>query len=338
MNTYKQYKLFVNRVKDSYIYKLLSKITSFICTILLIFILVLGAMMFYFNMKTKSYSEQGLNYTPPFGLYTIISGSMQPSINVYDVVVSAQVEDLNEVKVGDVITFISTWEVNYGATVTHRVISISKTETGEFQFATKGDYNKTPDGTYVTQDNLIGRVVMRIPELGRLQFFLATKTGWFIVIFIPAMFIVVMDIIKIFKLYVLKNRINDVKDSNEVEKIYFEGELLDSRDLLDDNLNRTARLDILDNNEEKEVMVRLKDAPLEVSFVKIKSNVNKDDQEPVIKRKPLIMRSVVEDIVVDNPKGISIEVETPEEEKKELSTNEDNKKPEKKILVKRKKL
>ena len=213
---FRRIKIFANKVETSYIYKLVSKILSFLGTILLIFLVVIGSLMFYFNSKAKAYQRQGVNYVPPFGLYTIISGSMEPSIHVYDVVVSVSEKDLSKVKVGDIITFISTWDVNYGKTITHRVVSVSKNTQGEYNFTTKGDNNEAPDGATVSQANFVGKVVMRIPQLGRLQFLLATKMGWFSIVFIPALGVIIYDVFKILKLVVLKKEINNVSDVGNI--------------------------------------------------------------------------------------------------------------------------
>lgn len=202
--------------KQSYLYKLVSKFLSTICSIILVILLIIGGLMFYFNMKIKSYESRGMEFTAPFGLYTIISGSMEPNVDIYDVVIAVE-HDIDKIKIGDIITFISTWDLNYGVTVTHRVVGISKTTTGEILLTTKGDNNQQPDGAKVTQSNLVGKVVGRLPQLGRLQFFLATKMGWFLIVFIPAMIIIIVDVMKIFKLYVLKNKIDNVKTPKEAK-------------------------------------------------------------------------------------------------------------------------
>ena len=200
-----------NKIRYSYAMRFIKKIFSICCTIILIFLVIIGALMFFFNMKSKQYERKGEKYTPPFGLYTIISGSMEPKIKVYDVVVATDVNDLSTIKVGDIITFISTWDLSLGKTVTHRVVSISKTLTGEYQFTTKGDANDSVDGAIVTQENLIGKVTMRIPQLGRIQFLLATKAGWLIVVFIPAMVIILLDVMRIVKLHLLREKLNNIK-------------------------------------------------------------------------------------------------------------------------------
>lgn len=194
--------------------------------------------MFYFNTKTKAYKQKGIEYTPPFGLYTIISGSMEPNVEVYDVVIAADY-DISKIKVGDIITFASNWDINFGVTVTHRVVGISKNEKGEYQLTTKGDNNGSKDGGTVTQTNLIGKVVGRIPQLGRLQFFLAKKMGWFMIVFVPALAVIVFDMIKIFKLYVLKNQIDNVKTPKEAEKEKTIEELRNKNKVLEKPQNKT---------------------------------------------------------------------------------------------------
>ncbi len=217
-----------NEVKRTYLYKLISGFLSVACTIILIALLLVGGVMFFFNMKAKSCERNGTEFTAPFGLYTIISPSMEPNVSVYDVIVAVDT-DISKIKVGDVITFISDWDVTFGLTVTHRVVAISKTESGEYRLTTKGDNNGNPDGGVVTQKNLVGKVVGRIPQLGRLQFFLATKMGWFFVVFIPALIIIIVDMIKIFKLYVLKGKIDNVKPQEEAKKEEIE-KILDAKD------------------------------------------------------------------------------------------------------------
>lgn len=253
-NSIEKNKKTISTIRHSYFYKLIRRILSLVSTILLILLLILGASMYYFNMKQKAAEKQGIQYNPPFGLYTIISGSMEPKIHVYDVVASKDVNDLSKLKVGDVITFVSTWEVNYGSTVTHRIIAVSRGENGEYRFTTKGDANQLQDGDFVTRNNLIGKVVLRLPQLGRLQFFLATKIGWFVVVFIPALAVIVWDIVKIFKLKVLKDNISEIENADNAKKIVFENEKLDSRDIGEADLTNTVMVSNADVKEKaKEV-------------------------------------------------------------------------------------
>lgn len=239
--------------KRSYIGRLIFRILSFTMSIFLVLLIILGALMFYFNMKVKSFEKKGLVYTPPFGIYTIVSGSMMPEINVYDVVVAVNTKNPEDIEVGDIITYVSTWDLNYGLNITHRVVNRTKNEHGEYSYITKGDNNQDTDGAPVPYSNVIGKVVIRIPQLGRLQFFLATKAGWFFAIFIPAIAVVIYDIIKLLKLAGLKTNILEVQDANKV---------------------------VFKNNIVKE----------KLSIKKASTTNNNDSSKNEIKRKPIIRR------------------------------------------------
>ena len=60
-----------------------------------------------------------------------------------DVILNTKVKDAKDIKVGDVITFISTSSISKGMTITHRVIEVTKNENG-VAYRTKGDNNISP--------------------------------------------------------------------------------------------------------------------------------------------------------------------------------------------------
>ena len=47
----------------------------------------------------------------------------------------------------------------------HRVVKVEETEAGEF-FITKGDANDEPDADPVISENVVGKLVFRIPKIG----------------------------------------------------------------------------------------------------------------------------------------------------------------------------
>ena len=56
---------------------------------------------------------------------------------------------------------------------------------------------------------------MRIPQLGRVQSFISSQGGWLVVIVIPAMIIIISDILKIFKLTGVKNKIEKIDEEDK---------------------------------------------------------------------------------------------------------------------------
>ncbi len=135
--------------------------------------------------------------TPLYGAYVIVSGSMEPIIKVRDAVVIKRCE-VDDIKQGDVVTYRSLDEAFYGILITHRVVNIEE-ENGEKKFITKGDHNETIDRKPVSFDQIQGKVVMRIPKIGYLKYFLVDYYGWIIAVVIPSLGIIAYDIVKLYK-------------------------------------------------------------------------------------------------------------------------------------------
>ena len=146
------------------------------------------------------------NSKPVIGLYTIVSSSMEPNINIYDVVlvVKTNVDKLN---VGDVITFYSKNPLYGGRPITHRIVEINDNE-----FTVKGDANENSDDEKVSYENIIGKTIIKLPELGKLQFFIASKSGWLIAILIPAVSIIIYDIYKLINFILLKAKYKSLEN------------------------------------------------------------------------------------------------------------------------------
>jgi signal peptidase I len=184
-----------------------------ICGFLIGILVFIGLFLVFYVVSGKAAEMKGHN--PLVGLFTIISPSMTPNIKVYDVVLTLRVDKTNDIEVGDVITFYSTNAFYGGTPITHRVVDkLNIPEMGGIVFQTKGDANQKADNEKVPLDNVVGKVVMRLPQLGRLQFFLASKGGWIIAIMIPSLAIISYDIYKILKLLLLKNKLLSIRNRN----------------------------------------------------------------------------------------------------------------------------
>ena len=94
----------------------------------------------------------------------VVSGSMSGAIEINDMVICHREKSYAP---GDVITFESGSSV-----VTHRIVK--ETEDG---FVTKGDANNTADLEPVLPEQVIGRVVLVVPQIGQLIAFLKTPLG-----------------------------------------------------------------------------------------------------------------------------------------------------------------
>lgn len=133
--------------------------------------------------------------------YVIISGSMKPNLNIGDIVISKKEEKLNE---GDIISF---WQGQ--SVVTHRISKITQ-ENGKNVYQTKGDNNNVEDSGTITDENIIGKVIFKIPKLGKLSLILQGRFE-------------ITVIVIIFLIYVVISRSRDKKKEERKEtRIHYE--------------------------------------------------------------------------------------------------------------------
>ena len=199
----KHYKVKVVKQKENPLKFILSVISYAI----FIWLLLIGGTLLIYVADIKIRAMKG-DYTPPkYNAYVVETGSMIPEILVKDVVLTKRVET-EDIKVGDVITFISSDPRLPDITITHRVVDIyTDPITGDIEYQTKGDNNNTVDATLTPSSNVLGKVILKLPKLGYLQDFLVDMSGWIFVILLPCLAIVSYDIMKLFKTVGKKTKI-----------------------------------------------------------------------------------------------------------------------------------
>ena len=188
-------------------------ITGIISWVVLVILVLIAGFLLYYFVSVKIYAQKGEQFKPAITLYTILTQSMEPNIKPNDVIIDLTITNPNDIHIGDVITFTSTYSLTKGMVITHRVID-KKQENGEWMFYTKGDANLSPEPVPTPLSNVHGKVLFKIPQLGLLQKFLATKGGWLIVVVIPALIVIVSDVMKLFRLKSTKNQV-DLKMQKE---------------------------------------------------------------------------------------------------------------------------
>ena len=174
---------------------LLNYMLSILMYAIIVILLLIGAILLVYFIDFKI-RDKNLE-TPLYGAYVIVSGSMEPMIKVRDAVIIKRAT-VDNIKVHDVITYRSLDPAFYGILVTHRVVNIEE-KNGKKVFITKGDHNETIDRTPVNFEQIQGKVVMRVPKIGYLKYFLVDYYGWIIAVVIPSLGIIFYDVYKLFK-------------------------------------------------------------------------------------------------------------------------------------------
>ena len=139
-----------------------------------------------------------------FERYVIVSGSMEPTIPTGSVVYD-EVVPLEEIEVGDIITFVPPPEYDIEDPVTHRVVQITHVEaTGDqpaqLVFRTKGDNNPDLDPWRMVLDGpKQARVVHHIPYVGYVYMALQVRWVQVLVIVIPAILLIVYIVVTLWR-------------------------------------------------------------------------------------------------------------------------------------------
>lgn len=179
--------------KIKYIFHFIAQ--AFLYAVFVFFIGFGLVMALYFGDLVYNLSK-GNNKTPLFDAYIIVSQSMVPTINIDDAIVIRR-ETGKNLELGDIITFSSIDPSYPDLTVTHRIVSKEKSSSGAYLFRTKGDNNSIMDPSIVAEDRIFGKVILKIPKLGAVRRFLTTSYGFMLGIVVPAIAILIFDILKI---------------------------------------------------------------------------------------------------------------------------------------------
>jgi len=143
----------------------------------------------------------GAGKLPVLGGYrpvNVLGASMEPAIKMGSVIIIKKIE-VKEIKVGDVITYKPPKVIGKKqdpTLTTHRVVKIIK-KSGILNFKTKGDANKTADISLVSEGQLVGKVALAIPYMGKIGFFARTPLGLWLIVILPGVLIIVLEMISI---------------------------------------------------------------------------------------------------------------------------------------------
>lgn len=122
-----------------------------------VLIVILGVIIIWTGLRVAFGTEN------PF--YVVSSGSMEPELNVFDVLVVQGNEPFEDIKKGDIIVFDR--PSGHDRVIVHRVVDIINDD--PYTIKTKGDANPAsiPGTDFpITDEEYIGKVISIIPQIG----------------------------------------------------------------------------------------------------------------------------------------------------------------------------
>lgn len=166
-----------------------------------------------------------------YSAFIVLSDSMKATdFDAGDLVIIKQT-DPSTLKEGDIISFQSPDESNYGEIVTHKIREVTTDDEGHPGFITYGTTTDSNDQGIVTYNLVIGKYQGHIPKVGTFFNFLKSVPGYFICIFTPFFILILVQArnsIKLFRKY-KKEQMEEI----QAEKKSLEEERVRSQEMME---------------------------------------------------------------------------------------------------------
>ncbi len=147
---------------------------------------IIATTLFFNSLIHNDIPPSCFGYTP----LIVETGSMSPLFDEDDVVLIKSSDDNASFNVGDIICYHI--EDVY---VTHRIIEVSKDESGETIYTTQGDANNTPDEDEIHPNQILGVYKMRFKGMGKTLLFIQTPTGMILCVMLPIFLVSLLFIV-----------------------------------------------------------------------------------------------------------------------------------------------
>lgn len=141
----------------------------------------------------------------PYQTYTVLSGSMEPTLPVGSVIVAVPAQG-NELNKGDIITVAN--PQHQGMLVTHRIVGIENSPQGR-AFKTKGDANQEADSWIVPASGGGWRYAFAIPYVGYVLSALQSGFGRLVLLVVPTLLLGGLMLVEIWRPAKMPDKVSD---------------------------------------------------------------------------------------------------------------------------------
>lgn len=208
-----------------------------------------------------------------YRVFTIATGSMEPVYNINDVILVKDT-DPSTLKKGDDIAYLGNRDAVKGLIVTHRIIRMDTFSDGKVHYTLKGVNNKYEDPS-ITEDQILGKVVGKLPVVNFINHVVKNIYGFFFLVFCPLVLVIFLEIADtIIDMKLEKNEIRLIEKEDKKSKKKNKKENISNNEELDEDVDTDPS--VLDSDVE----VIDDDHVLysEVDVVSGYSNTNNDEE------------------------------------------------------------
>ena len=191
--------------------KALGIISNVLKNIIVVIMIVITASLLIMKLMGDTPSVLGYN------LYYIATPSMEPTLEVGDIILSKEVKDIDKLEVHDVVTYLGEVGSYKGKLITHEIIEIIINDDGTKSFITKGTNPSSVADPMIDADQIKTVMVFEVPLLGDLMKVINHPAGFLIIIIVPlsiCLFGEIKNLVKVFK----EEKTEEKKNEENVEQ------------------------------------------------------------------------------------------------------------------------
>ena len=218
----------------------MKKALSIIKKVLVWLVILVAVFMMIFTIVSVRNFDRNDRDIFGFKMFIVQTDSMKAThFDAGDLIFVKEVDPIT-LKEGDIITYTSQNEHNYGETVTHMIRRKTVDAEGNYGFITYGTTTGVDDETVVTFPYIAGKYVGKIPNAGHFFNFLKTPQGYIICIFIPFMLLIIyqgVNCIKLFRRYK-----KEQTEALEAERAEIEAERAKNQKMMDELMALKAQM------------------------------------------------------------------------------------------------
>lgn len=196
--------------------KALKRVGGILISVVLWAVILLAALFAFTTLATKDTNHVAslAGYTP----LSVVSDSMSPTFDAGDLIIIRKCDPAT-LQEGDIVTFHTIINNEFSLN-THRITEIQE-DGGARSYVTKGDNNAIADVHMITDGDIVGRFVTRLPKFGKVVDFLSSSMGFLLVIVLPLL------IFFAYQVYHLVTVSIDLKKALAVENVQESGQAED---------------------------------------------------------------------------------------------------------------
>lgn len=170
--------------KENKVFKIIKSILNWVIALAVILFVIVVVLQRFSNNKLSFFN---------YRMFTVISGSMKPTYDIGDVLISKETKSSN-IKIGDTISYLGKSGSFADKVITHKVVGITKDSNGKYIFRTKGMANLVED-PLVSEEQLYGVVIYKVKSLSLVYKLVSTKYGMLIFVIIPLFYVIGSEIL-----------------------------------------------------------------------------------------------------------------------------------------------